>query len=66
MVLSSARIPDPSLETTSSPCQRTARTLEDRRKHEFTSGYIYYHGVRHPGEMGAVEVVEFLSHLAAR
>lgn len=26
--------------------------------------YIHYHGVRHPDEMGAVEVVEFLSHLA--
>jgi integron integrase len=26
--------------------------------------YIHYHGIRHPDEMGAVEVVEFLSHLA--
>jgi len=26
--------------------------------------YIYYHHVRHPDDMGAVEVVEFLSHLA--
>jgi len=26
--------------------------------------YIHFHGVRHPDEMGAVEVVEFLSHLA--
>ena len=26
--------------------------------------YIYYHGIRHPDDMGAVEVVEFLTHLA--
>lgn len=26
--------------------------------------YIFYHHVRHPDDMGAVEVVEFLSHLA--
>jgi integron integrase len=26
--------------------------------------YIHHHGVRHPDDMGAVEVVEFLSHLA--
>jgi integron integrase len=26
--------------------------------------YIHYHGIRHPNEMGPVEVVEFLSHLA--
>jgi site-specific recombinase XerD len=26
--------------------------------------YIHDHGIRHPDEMGAVEVVEFLSHLA--
>jgi integron integrase len=26
--------------------------------------YIHHHGVRHPDEMGAAEVVEFLSHLA--
>jgi integron integrase len=26
--------------------------------------YIHFHDVRHPDEMGAVEVVEFLSHLA--
>jgi integron integrase len=26
--------------------------------------YIRFHGIRHPDEMGAVEVVEFLSHLA--
>ena len=26
--------------------------------------YVYYHGVRHPAELGAREVSEFLSHLA--
>ena len=26
--------------------------------------FIHFHGVRHPDEMGAAEVVEFLSHLA--
>ena len=26
--------------------------------------FIHYHGVRHPDEMGATEVVEFLTHLA--
>ena len=26
--------------------------------------FIHYHGIRHPDEMGAVEVVEFLTHLA--
>ena len=26
--------------------------------------YIHYHGIRHPNEMGAIEVVEFLSYLA--
>jgi len=28
--------------------------------------YIHHHGVRHPDEMGSVEVVEFLSDLAVR
>jgi len=28
--------------------------------------YIHFHGVRHPDEMGSVEVVEFLSDLAVR
>lgn len=26
--------------------------------------YIHHHGVRHPDDMGAIEVVDFLSHLA--
>lgn len=26
--------------------------------------FIHYHGTRHPDEMGATEVVEFLTHLA--
>ena len=28
--------------------------------------YIFFHGVRHPDEMGSAEVVEFLSDLAVR
>ncbi|MEN8182787.1 MAG: integron integrase, partial [Myxococcota bacterium] len=28
--------------------------------------YIHYHGIRHPAELGAAEVVEFLSDLAVR
>jgi len=49
---------------------RTALRLRhrsQRTEHSYVGWirrYIHYHGIRHPDEMGASEVVEFLSHLA--
>jgi hypothetical protein len=28
--------------------------------------YVHFHGLRHPSELGAAEVCQFLSHLATR
>ena len=38
---------------------RTEEAYVDWIKH-----YIYFHGIRHPAEMGAPEVQAFLTHLA--
>jgi hypothetical protein len=36
------------------------------RRTEKTKRYIFFHGKRHPAEMGAREVTEFLTALAVR
>ncbi|MBJ18761.1 MAG: hypothetical protein CL933_04980 [Deltaproteobacteria bacterium] len=45
------------------------RHMSRRTEHTYVGWirrFIRYHGVRHPDEMGATEVVEFLTHLADR
>jgi hypothetical protein len=40
------------------------RNLEDGRYVGWIKWFIYFHGTRHPAEMGAEEVRQFISHLA--
>ena len=32
--------------------------------HDWSKRFILFHGKRHPGEMGAAEINQFLTHLA--
>ena len=70
----------PVVDLSSLPAERgQPRLLEQvrnaiRRRHysyrteqayvQWIKRYIYFHGKRHPGEMGADEVTAFLTHLA--